>query len=149
MDSIDQKINTLFQTINSQKLEVEESEKKAKQKWETNCSIVLPGVQHHNTNPINIQTASESTIKIIVMELLKNQEYETQASKILGIKDEDVYRTYTYKQWFDDCKKRIASISLINKKTALAEAEKRLNAIVSPEQKRQMELKAIEDALST
>lgn len=146
MSAIDKKINDLFEVVRKQKAEVEAAEKEAKKKWVTNCSIVLPNGSDKQ-HPINIQTASESVIKLVVIELLKHREYSQQAEKMLGLGSSEKYDAYEYSQWFDDCKKRIASLSLISKKDSLAGLEKRLNGIVSPEQKRQMELDEIEKSL--
>ena len=46
-------------------------------------------------------------------------------------------------EWIEDFKKRIATIHFQKKKEKLQELEKRLNGILSTEQRREMELKAI------
>lgn len=145
MNSIDKKINDLFEVVRQKRADVEAAEKEVKKKWETNCSITLP--ISPNTPPINIQTANEATVKLVVVELLKHREYVNKAESMLGLSTSEKYGSYEYGQWFDDCKKRVASISLLSKKESLLELEKRLNGIVSPEQKRAMELAEIEKTL--
>lgn len=61
----------------------------------------------------------------------------------MGLKTEFKHDGYTIDQWIDDFKKRIVIIHLAAKKDELKKLEERLSAIVSPEQRRQMELEAI------
>jgi len=52
-------------------------------------------------------------------------------------------------EWKDDFQTRVNQISVQEKRKELAELESRLNAIISPELKAQMELEAIEKLLSS
>jgi hypothetical protein len=144
MANIDDKITELFKVVRRQKEEVETAEKESKQSWKTNCSIHFDIV----VTPINIQTASEITVKKIVIELLKYKEFSRQAEELLGLENTTHYDGFSYSDWFADCKKRITVIGLRAKKDKLAEVEKRLKAIISPEQIRQMELDAITESLN-
>jgi len=146
-NTIDQKINELFAIVRKQKAEVEAAEKETKQSWKTNCSITLPFGREDS--PINIQTATESKIKLIVMGLLKHKEYAAEAEQLLGLEATQDYNGFSYDDWITDCKKRIAVFNIRAKKDKLSTLEKRLNDIVSPEQKRQMELEAITKSLDT
>lgn len=143
---IDSKINELFSVVRKQKAEVEAAEKESKQSWKTNCSIVMPfGASE---TPVNLQTASQGRIKSIVMGLLNHKEYAQEAEIILGLEKSSDYNGFSYDDWIDDCKKRIAVLNIRAKKEKLATLEKRLNDIVSPEQKREMELEAIMKEMS-
>ena len=55
--------------------------------------------------------------------------------------------SYLVSDWIQDMKTRAAKIQLISEKNELAELESRLQAIVSPEQRRLMELEAIAKSL--
>lgn len=142
---IDQKINELFAVVRKQKAEVEAAEKESKQSWKTNCSIIVP--YGRDEGQVNIQTANEAKIKNIVMGLLKHREYSAEAEQLLGLKSDGTYNSFSYEDWFADCKKRISVLGIRAKKDQLAILEDRLNGIVSPDQKRQMELEAITAAL--
>lgn len=144
-ETIDQKINELFLVVRNQKTDVELSEKQSKQSWKTNCTIHFD----KNTSPINIQTASEAVIKNIIIELLKLKDYANRAEEILGLAKSEIYDGFSFEDWITDCKKRITVMSLRNKKEKLIQLETRLNALVSPEQKRQMELDAITNLLNS
>ncbi len=144
--NIDKKISELFEVVKKQKAEVEAAEKESKQSWKTNCSIPLP--YGRDEAPINLQTASQEIIKNLVMGLLKHKEYAAEAETILGLETTSQYKGFSYDDWVSDCKKRISVLNIRAKKEKLAALEKRLNDIVSPEQKRQMELDSIVNELS-
>lgn len=141
-NKIDAKVTALFDVLQSKKTELEETKKAISKHWETNGSFV--GSQ---PSPINIQTASEGTVLGIVSYLLMTQDYQIRAAKELGIAHVSNYGGFPFSAWIQDCKKRIAKLSIESKKTELDELEIRLNAIVSPEQKRQLELEALTKAL--
>jgi hypothetical protein len=143
---IDQKINELFAVVRKQKAEVEAAEKESKQSWKTTASIVVPFST--DTNPVNIQTANEAKVKAVVMALLKHRDYAGEAEQLLGLEQTGQYNGFSYEDLLIDCKKRITVLSIRAKKEKLALLEERLNAIVSPEQKRQMELEAIAASLA-
>lgn len=138
MSNIDSKINELFQVLEKQKKDVEATEKAASKKWHTNCSLQFMG-QH----PYNIQTASEDVLRNAVSQLLIHKDYAKQAADVLNLPVDNTFAGYTYDHWIEDCKTKIAKIQLRAKKEKLNQLEERLNAIVSPEQRRQMELDAI------
>ena len=135
---IDEKIITLFEVISLAKEQVEQAVTETKQPWKTNCSY------HKDVGspPINIQTASEKMLTMILAESLMQADYYTKAASILG-SDPTLPSGYSLDEWVDDFKKRIAIINLRVKRDNLNELEKRLNKIVSPEQIRKMELDAI------
>ncbi len=136
--NIDKKIEELFAVVKAQKIEVEKAEKESKRSWNTNCSFKLYG----NT-PVNLQTASEDNVFKSLTELLTFKNTAEEALEILGLKKEIKHDGYSFNEWVEDFQKRIATIQLKAKKEKLKTLEDRLTSIVSPEQKRQMELEAI------
>ena len=141
MTMIDDKITELFGILNKKKEEVNEAESSAQKKWVTNCAF--PSV-FGNTQPINIQTQSESALVELMSDLLIHRDYQIKASAVLGIKDPvTTWGGFPIDSWVEDFKTRVAKIQLADRKKELAQLEKRLDAIVSPEQRRQMELEAI------
>lgn len=136
--NIDRKIEELFVVVKNQKAEVEKAEKESKRSWNTNLSFLLYGV-----NPINISTSNEEVIFKALTELLSFKNNAEEANKILGLNKEVKHNGYTVKEWIEDFQKRISTIQLKAKKEKLKVVEERLSSIVSPEQKRQMELDAI------
>lgn len=145
--SLDKKVEELFAVVQKQKEEVEATEKETKQSWKTNCSFFITASQVTLGNPINIQTANEDTIRMVVHSILTYRRVDGVASKLLGVEPIVLLNGFSYDDWITDCKKRIALIQLRAKKTKLAQLEERLNAVVSPEQRRQMEIDAISKSL--
>lgn len=145
MTTIDSKITELFGILNKKKAEVEAAEKTSQQKWKTNCSF--PSV-FGNTQPINIQTQTENALIELLADLLVHKEFQSKAAELLNadVKSE-TWGGFTIADWIEDFKTRVAKIQLAAKKAELAQLEKRLDAIVSPEQRRAMELEAITKSL--
>lgn len=140
--SIDEKISSLFKVVQKKKEEVALVEKEQNQSWLTNCSF--KGFAQNHTN---IQTASENTIFRLTTELLMFRNTAVEANELLGTKQEIKIDNYSVDEWLQDFKKRIAKIQLASKKAELKNLEDRLNAIVSPEQRRVMELEEITKSL--
>lgn len=136
--NIDKKIEELFAVVKAQKAEVEKAEKESKRSWNSNGSFKL-----FAATPVNIQTATEDMILRCLTELLTFKNNSEEALEMLGLKKEVKLDGYTVEEWLEDFKKRIATIHLKAKKEKLKTLEDRLTSIVSPEQKRQMELEAI------
>lgn len=140
--SIDDKILELHKVVKQKKHELELSEKAQKQTWVTNCSFKLL-----SANSTNITTASEGQIVRMTTELLTVKNNLEDANKLLGTNQELKIDGYTFDEWLQDFKKRIATIQFNSKKAELNLLESRLDAIVSPEQRRLMELEEITKSL--
>lgn len=136
--TIDMKIEELFSIVTSQKIEVEKAEKESKRNWNTNASFKL-----YSSVPLNIMIATEDMIFKALTELIMFKNSAEESLEILGLKKEIKHDGYTVKDWIDDFKKRIAILQLKAKKEKLKTLEDRLTSIISPEQKRQMELDSI------
>ena len=136
---IDNKIKQLFAVIHKQQKEVDQTELDVKRPWKTNCSFVLP----YSMQPANIQVASEERIVSMYADMLMVMEFQATAATTLGVAVKTQWGGFDKEDWIDDFKKRIATIKIKNKKRKLEDMERRLEAIVSPEQRREMELEAI------
>ena len=64
---------------------------------------------------------------------------------LLGVEGtpEFTWSSFTVQQWLDDIKARINKVQIATKKKALEHLETRLNAVISPELRAEMELEAI------
>lgn len=146
MTDIDSKIGQLFAVLNKKKQQVESREKEANRKWKTNCSFTAPsGI----LNAVNIQTASQETLVLLLSDLLIKESFMSKACDELGVQYTGKWGSYSVSDWIEDMKTRIAKIQLVSEKNELAELETRLQAIVSPEQRRLMELEAIAKSLES
>lgn len=143
--AFDEKIDQLLATVKTQRAEVDSTEKVAKRPWETNCSF--HPVQA--SAPINIQTASMDMVHHIMAELLVKHNASGAAAELLGIPAvAPRYSGFTFEQWTADLQKRVAVITLNEKRKKFDEMEERLNKLVSPEKRREMELAALEAELT-
>lgn len=134
--TIDDKINELFVVLSKQQAEVDAAEADSKKPWKTKCSFMLNVV---STN-INIQTANASLLIEIQAELSLKEAFFGKAAEDLGLTWDGKWDGFSVEDWHSDLIKRAAIININAKKAKLAELEKKLNAIVSPDQRRQIEL---------
>lgn len=141
VENTDEKIANLLDIIHTQRHEVDELEQATKQPWQTTCTI------HLNDTIYNIQTQPIDNIRELYAKLLEHFEYLKKSSAILDIEYIDKYHNYTLDDWTVDFKKRIAIIQIKNKKQQLDELESRLNALITPEYRRKLELDAITKTL--
>ena len=75
--------------------------------------------------------------------IIDRKEKSENAAKELGVDYKFTWLGFTVDEWKNDFQTRVNQISISEKRKELAEIEARLNAIISPELKAQMELEAI------
>lgn len=138
--NIDDKIKELFTTIQKQKDEIKNIE--IDSKWKTKCSIKVD----FRETPINIQTVSLNDLHKIVCFLLNIKQNVDKANELLETCIND-YQGFSLDDWISDCIKRSKIIKIKLKTDELSNLEQRLNSIISPEQRREMELEAIIESL--
>lgn len=139
MSALDAQIRTLFDKFNTRKAKVEELESQIAKSWITNCTYRITGA----TVPINLNTTTQETLLDIVGDLVNRRTNLQEAAKLLDIKPSDKINGYAFDAWIDDCKKRLASINLREEKKALEDLEGRLNSVLSPEERRRIEVEAL------
>jgi hypothetical protein len=134
--STDKIVLELLSKIDAKKQQIGEAERPS---WVTNCSF---GYNPEVNTRINIQTVRELETLVEIHAFLthKYESFLNAASK-LGV-NEDVkfkYLGFTYEQWEVDIKMRISQLRIKIKKDELLRLEGRVNALVSPEQRRAIE----------
>lgn len=114
--------------------------------WKTNCKFTFST----NDKSINLHVESNpEVLTCMAAALLSHQAYYAQAATLLGLKpSEATWDGSPVSDWIDDIKARLAKITVSEKKASLKKLEDRLNLIISPELKRQMELEAIQKELN-
>jgi hypothetical protein len=143
MTTIDDKIQGLFEKLNVRKTNVADLEAKIAKSWITNGSYRLLNVGA----PININTASVETILDVVADLTIQRKAREEASQILELEAPKKFNGYSYDNWIDDCKKRLAAINIREEKKQLDDLENRLNTVLSPEERRRIEVENLLKAL--
>lgn len=139
----DDRIQSMLATVAAQKAEVAAAEVLTKRNWETHCSY-----QAGASAPVNIQTAPLAVVHQVMTDLVQKRNAGKEAADLLGIKMEDpLYSGFTFEQWAADLKKRVAYLTWEDKRRKLVAAEARLNQLLSPERRRDLELAELEQLL--
>jgi hypothetical protein len=135
----DETIKKLFDVIQTKKAEIEKLDRP---NWITNCSLPFT-----NGN-LNLHTVSdpEKIVEAYASIILADKAHEEAANE-LGIKYKFKISGYAVGDWKTDLKTRLGKIQIKTKQDELSNLEKRLDGLVSPEMKRQLELDEIEKLL--
>jgi hypothetical protein len=143
----DEAVLKLLAKVKQKKDEIAKASKKPQ--WKTNCSIGFPFVINDSPNGrVNIIVQREpQRIAELYAFLLQQEEFLQKASAELGVAVEMNYMGFPIADWKEDLKARAAQLDIENKKKELEALDKRVNSIVSPEQRREMELAALEAEL--
>lgn len=140
----DTKTLDLIREINRQKEEISKAEKP---NWVTNCSF---GYIEDSPNRINLHVESNlrNLISIGAFLLDKERSYK-EAGEKLGVEaDKFRWGGFSTDDWFEDLRTRINKIQIASKRKKLEALEARLNLIISPELRAEMELEAIQNELT-
>jgi hypothetical protein len=139
----DEKVKTLFESVQEKKLAIEKAERPC---WLTAGNFGYSANSAHDR--INIQTLTDVR-KIVEMFafIIDRKEKSESAAKELGVNYTFTWLGFSVDEWKNDFQTRVNQISIQEKRRELAEIESRLNAIISPELKAQMELEAISKLL--
>jgi hypothetical protein len=137
----DQIVLELLQKVDSKKKQIGEAERPA---WQTNCSF---GYNTDSNSRINIQTIRELEQLVETHAFLVNKTKSFSESvkslKLGDVKVEFKHLGYTFNQWESDIKTRIDQLQIKIKRDELLTLEARVNALVSPEQRRAIELEKL------
>ena len=141
MAKTDDKTLDLIREVARQKAEIASAERPD---WKTNQTF---SYNENMSGAINLGTVSKVGMIIeMAAFLLTRQTYYDEAAKTLGVEDppEFSWCGYSAKDWMSDFKSRINKIQIAAKKRKFEALEERLNKIISPEKRAEMELEAIE-----
>ena len=139
----DDKTLSLIQQVKQQKSEIS---KALKPNWITNCNF---SYNENSANVINIHVESNIRNLVCIVAFLfeKERSYKEAATK-LGVEAPPFqWNGFSVVDWSEDVKMRINKIQISSKQKKLEALEARLNSIISPELRQQMELEAIENEL--
>ena len=139
----DSKTLELIQEVKKRKEEIASAERP---NWKTNCSFPHDGTSA-STN-IHVESSIYNLVSIVAFLRSKEVAYK-EAADHLGV-DAPAFSwgNSSVSDWVDDIKTRINKIQIVTKKKKLEALESRLNLIISPELRAQLELEAIEAELS-
>lgn len=140
----DKLVLELFETVKQKQKEISATEKHT---WLTSCTI------GYNPDTVadrsNIQTVTDiSKLVDIFAFLIGREELTDKANReLFGEPKKFVWMGYSISAWKQDIKARLAQINLAAKRKELAELESRLDKLITPEQRRELELAEISKLL--
>ena len=136
--NIDQIVLELLKKVEEKKQQIGSAERPS---WVTNCSF---GYNPENNVRINIQVVRDLDVLVDIHAFLTvRYSAFVQSLAALKLSEKEVpfkWLNFTYKQWLEDIETRINGLKIKTKKDELAKLEERVNALVSPEQRRAIEL---------
>jgi hypothetical protein len=138
----DKLVQELTKIVNEKKAAIAKAERP---NWRTNCAFRY---NKDSSASINLQVCGvvEDLVHILGFLCEKRNAFD-EAQKIIGTNLEFKYLGFTFEDWSEDIKTRIDKIEITTKKKELEMLEERLNKLISPELRAQMELEEIRKSL--
>lgn len=129
----------LINKIRIKKAEIASAKKKPQ--WKTNVTVRYnPG----SPESINLMTVRDrQTLIDIYSFIISREQRAQQAANDLGFTETPTYLGYSFAEWKADIKSRAAQLTLDEKEKELAALSQRAEALLSPEQRRELELEAL------
>ena len=143
---IDSAVINMLTQIEAKKKELAKA--KVRPVWKTSCTFGRdPSV---STNRTNIQTVRDIRTLVEIYGFLNTQEKELDlAADQLGVNVTPTWQNYTFLEWKEDLQTRVGQLSIEEKQKELDELDRRVNSLVTPEQRRAMELEALQKILGS
>lgn len=140
----DEAVMELLVKVEKKKAEVKAAKKRPQ--WKTNLSIGRDA--NSSQGRVNIMTRTDPN-EIIdwYIFLMQKEEYINRAAAELNLPPDLTWLGYPISDWKADLKVRAAQLSIDIKQKEIDELDKRVNKLVSPEQRRAMELEALQKLL--
>ena len=137
--------DVVFALIEKVKKGREEIKKlKGKPNWATNCSLSFdPDDKPTERTNIAVVKKPEVILDIYAKILFLEANWK-QANQELELDVPPIHQGYAIADWKADLKTRAGQLTIEKKQANLDKLQSRLDALISPDQKRQMELEAIQ-----
>ncbi len=144
-ESVDKAVLELLVKVDKKKKEIAKA--KVRPSWKTSCTF---GKDPNSTQDrINIQTVRETRKLVEILAFLNSQQESLKkAAEELGVEFDGNWQNYSINDWKEDLKTRVNQLSVESKQKELDALDERVNRLVSPEQRRVMELTALQEILS-
>lgn len=135
----------MLKKVQQKKEEVKAAKKKPQ--WKTNLSIGRDSSTSQGRVNIMTRTDPNEIIDWFVF-LTQKEEGIEKAAEELGLPADLTWLGYTIADWKCDLKARAAQLSVDAKQKEIEALDKRVNKLVSPDQRREMELAALQALLA-
>ena len=138
---VDAMVLELLKRVEEKKQQIGNAERPS---WITNCSF---GFNPETNTRINIQVVRDMAELVSIHAFLSNKYENFKASlEDLGLTEKEVpfkWLNFSYEEWVADIETRLSQIQIKTKKEELTKLETRVNALVSPDQRRAIELEKL------
>lgn len=140
----DKQVQDLFKIVQQKKSEISKAEKP---NWLTNCSFFYD--KNNSSTRFNIQTITDTDelVQALAFLIEKEKAYD-EANDLLGLSSRFKWAGFGLDDWKTDFQTRINKLQIKKKKDELELLESRLNSLISPELRTQLELEAITKQLT-
>jgi hypothetical protein len=138
---VDAMVLELLKKVEEKKQQIGKAERPS---WITNCSFGYDLNTNARTN-IQVETSLAALVNIHAFLAAKEEAFNA-SRKALGLTEKEAtfsWLNFTTDQWNSDIQTRINGLKIKAKKDELATLEARVNALVSPEQRRAIELEKL------
>jgi hypothetical protein len=137
----DQNTQNLLKEVNKRKQEIAKLEKPS---WKTNCSFSYIDGNLQNTINVHVESNVKNLVSI-VGHLLEKQEFYKKAAQTMELDSvpDFTWGGFTVQDWTSDIKTRISKIQIAAKRKKLESLEEKLNKLMSPELRAELELEEI------
>lgn len=138
-NELDKKVQELYNVIQAKKAKIAKIERP---NYKTNLSF--PTSLNDDSRRINLQVYNDIPSLIIMLANLQTTKIQfDNISEELDIKAEFMYGGYKFEDWKHDFIAIINKVNIKKEKDDLASKESKLNLLVSPEEKRRLDIEAL------
>lgn len=139
MSTIDDQIRGLFNKLAARKAKVDDLKAAIAKGWKTTGTFRMIG----STSTTNLQTASVDVIAEVATQIELLSAASVTANAKLGLEVPTKLQGYATEDWYSDLTKRLSTINLREEESAIAQLESRLNQVLSPEERRRIEVELL------
>ena len=141
--NIDDVIADLFKVIEDKKSKIAKLEKP---NYKTNMSFLLN--ENDKLSVINLRVINDPVYLVKLLANLTNLRNEfININKLFSLNLDFTYSNYSYEDWRDDILALIAKVTIKKEKDDLDKKEAKLNLLISPEQRRKLEVELLRKQL--
>lgn len=142
----DEKTLVLIEAVKKQRGEIAKAEKP---NYKTNMSYPWRENDYSQSVNLNAENKVENLVKVLAQLTTASEQYNNVVTDFKIDAPKFTWGGFSLSDWEGDIIAKIAKVQISKKKEKLAALESRLNAIISPELRAQLELEAIERELNS
>lgn len=139
MSTIDQTIQSLFAKLAERKAKVTQLRDEIAKSWKTTGVFRPIG----STSTVNLQTASGDVLDEVAAHVVILSGAQAEAAAKLNRPNKQKIQGFAVADWFSDLQKRFAAIEVREEERQLEALEARLNQVLSPEERRRIEVELL------